>query len=62
MSNQIINEQSGFALFSMLSVSFVDFSLQYSHFLAFSVIIYEPRYEKTGFLHKQKQRHRSASR
>ena len=24
--------------------------------------IYEPRYEKTGFLHMRKQRHRSASR
>ena len=48
-----------------------EFSLKYYHvssvfdvnsFLQFTIKLFEPRREKTGFLHMQKQRHRSASR
>ena len=37
------------------------FSRDEAHIKPFHEILYEPRYEKTGFLHMRKQRHRSAT-
>ena len=37
------------------------FNPKYSHNLVHCDELYEPRYEKTGFLHMQKQRRRSVA-
>ena len=41
---------------------YFSFIKECSHYLSNDPIIYEPRCEKTGFLHMRKQRRRSASR
>ena len=47
-------------IFSLLSEIFT-IHIQYMHSVNLSVILDEPRGEKTGFLHMRKQRRRSAS-
>ena len=36
--------------------------LKYRPIVGYLLLVFEPRYEKTGFLHMRKQRRRSASR
>ena len=56
-------EKSPHLLFIFLSLTLVSLSSPWSDLAEFCIhpSFYEPRYEKTGFLHMRKQRRRSAA-